>query len=78
MSSLSVFARPARRPGLLRRLLLPLAASARFAGSLLAQAPEDCLACHEDDSLVAERNGVEVSAFVDPALFADSIHADLA
>jgi len=38
----------------------------------------DCLMCHEDRDLVGERGGKEVSVFVDPELFAASVHADFA
>jgi len=41
-----------------------------------AQSVEDCLACHSDESLTATRNGREVSAFVDEAKFAASIHGE--
>jgi hypothetical protein len=49
--------------------LLPMLAS--------AQSIEDCLACHEDKSLTAERNGKVISLFVDRAVQIKSPHAKL-
>ncbi|MCB1032511.1 MAG: hypothetical protein KDD47_01600, partial [Acidobacteria bacterium] len=45
---------------------------------VLALDNEECLACHEDPDLTGERNGEEISVFVDPEAFAASIHGDLA
>ncbi len=42
--------------------------------SLSAQSRDDCLMCHADESLVTERNGREVSLFVDEAHFKGSVH----
>ena len=42
-----------------------------------AQTADDCFACHEDPDLTTERNGKEVSLFVDPEAMEQSIHADL-
>ncbi len=43
----------------------------------VAQTVEDCLICHEDPDLTGERDGREISVFVDPAAFSASIHRDL-
>jgi cytochrome b subunit of formate dehydrogenase len=42
-----------------------------------AQENDDCLSCHEDSEMTGERDGREYSVFVDPDLFAHSVHADL-
>jgi len=44
---------------------------------LQAQSNEDCFACHSDNSLTAEKNGKEVSLFIDPQLFSASPHQNL-
>ena len=49
-----------------------------LASPLLAQENGDCLMCHEDPELVGERAGVEVSVFVDPEAFANSVHGEFA
>ncbi len=43
----------------------------------LAQSADDCLTCHEDSEMTTERDGHQVSLYVDPDAFAGSIHADL-
>lgn len=43
---------------------------------LRAQAVDDCLACHEDPDLTAERQGKEISLFVDEAIYRKSVHGD--
>lgn len=71
---------PHRRPEA-RPLLVALLSMAAWAGLVTgaaAQAPEECLACHSDDSLTATRDGVEISAFVAQEAWAASIHRDLA
>lgn len=77
MTSLSVRAASKIRR-LLRGVVPLLAAGFAVASPLGAQSAAECLACHEDDTLVAERDGVELSAFVDEALFGASIHAGMA
>ncbi len=42
-----------------------------------AQSDEDCLGCHSDESLTMERNGKEVSLFVNDAHLKSSPHAKL-
>ena len=42
-----------------------------------AQSNADCLACHSDRSLSAEKKGVKISLFVDGERFAKSAHAAL-
>ena len=42
-----------------------------------AQANEDCLTCHEDPELTGQRNGREFSAYVNPQVFARSVHAEV-
>ena len=37
----------------------------------------DCYDCHEDDSLTMDRNGREVSVYVDEAVFDNSVHGGL-
>ena len=37
---------------------------------------DECLFCHEDPDLTAERDGREISAFVDAETFASSVHGD--
>ena len=54
--------------------ILALLASSGAAG---AASSEDCLACHSDPSLSAERQGKSVSLHVDPAVLAGSVHKDL-
>jgi len=43
-------------------------------GFLIAQSNEDCMMCHEDPELVSERNGREVSMFVNIHTIAASVH----
>lgn len=43
-------------------------------GQLHAQSDEDCMMCHEDPELTAERNGRTVSMFVDTSIFSGSVH----
>lgn len=53
---------------------LALAALSRAAAG---QENEDCLSCHGEDWLVAQRDGVEVSLYVDPDRYDASVHAGL-
>ncbi len=50
-----------------------------FAAPCISQGQEnsDCLMCHEDKSLTAERQGKMISLFVDQRRFSQSVHADL-
>jgi hypothetical protein len=48
-----------------------------FGGVALGQDNSECLMCHEDKSLTTERSGKTMSLFVDQAIFAKSVHADL-
>lgn len=57
--------------------MLVLFAVLAGSGSLVAQENSDCLMCHEDESLTAERGGKTVSLFVDQKVFSKSVHADL-
>ena len=42
-----------------------------------AQEIDDCLACHDDEELTAERDGREVSLYIDLDRYQKSIHRDL-
>jgi len=42
-----------------------------------AQSMDDCLMCHEDTDLTTEREGREISLFVDLERFEGSVHGDL-
>jgi len=42
-----------------------------------AQTADECLMCHEDQSLTTERDGKEISLAVDPGKFHQSVHAGL-
>ena len=46
------------------------------AGFSLAE-PDDCLICHDDDAMTMEKDGREISLYVDPAAYAASPHAGL-
>lgn len=41
---------------------------------LFAQSNEDCLACHDDNSLTMEKGEKEISLYVNPAVLKNSIH----
>lgn len=45
--------------------------------ALKAQSNEDCLMCHSDNSLTMEKNGKEISLFVDENIHNNSAHAKL-
>ena len=60
-----------------RRIALALFLATALGGIALGQDNSDCLMCHEDKSLTTERQGKTVSIFVDQAIFAKSVHADL-
>ncbi len=64
-----------------RRLLIVILCLAGLSGlgktnGVAAQENDDCLACHEDSDLTVERGGHEISLFVDPARFSNSIHGE--
>ncbi len=42
-----------------------------------AQSVDDCLACHEDKSLSAERAGHKVSLYIEKKVFSKSVHGEL-
>ena len=46
------------------------------AGPAAAQDNDSCFDCHADDTLTGERDGREVSRFVDPGVFGGSVHGD--
>jgi len=45
--------------------------------SLFAQSNDDCLVCHEDESLTMEKEGGEISLFVNPIILNNSTHKKL-
>lgn len=55
-------------------LLVVIAFTSTFA---FAQTNDVCLMCHEDNSLTTEKNGKEISLFVDPEVFQKSSHSAL-
>ncbi len=66
------------RPSALVLIMLLLAVlSTTGVETLRAQTADDCLMCHEDQSLTTERNGKEISLAVDPGKFHQSVHAAL-
>ncbi len=44
--------------------------------SIHPQTVEDCLDCHEDTELTKERNGQEVSLYINPDKYKNSVHGD--
>ena len=58
-------------------LLVPTLAWLAPAPATRAASSEDCLTCHSDPSLSADRQGESVSLHVDSAILADSVHKDL-
>lgn len=48
-----------------------------FAGELNAQTKEDCLVCHSDEGLTMEKNGQEISLFVNENILNNSAHSKL-
>jgi cytochrome b subunit of formate dehydrogenase/nitrate/TMAO reductase-like tetraheme cytochrome c subunit len=48
-----------------------------FYSDSLAQSNDDCLSCHSDDSMTMEKNGKEVSIFVNDKILAESTHGKL-
>ena len=45
--------------------------------SLFAQSNDDCLMCHEDDTMIMEKGGKEISLFVNPKVLSNSTHKNL-
>ena len=45
--------------------------------SLVAQSNDDCLMCHEDDTMTMEKGGKEISLFVNPKVLSNSTHKNL-
>src|SRR5215471_5844959 len=58
-------------------LYAPLLALLASSPRAHAAAKEECLGCHSDPSLTAERAGKQVSLHVDAAVFSASVHKDL-
>ncbi|MFZ2492220.1 MAG: cytochrome c3 family protein [Thermoanaerobaculia bacterium] len=54
-----------------------LSLAALAAAPVFAQSAADCLACHNDNELVTERNGRPLSLFVPEKSFAGSVHASM-
>jgi cytochrome b subunit of formate dehydrogenase len=48
-----------------------------FYSASFAQSNEDCMSCHSDDSMVMEKNGREVSIFVNENVLTPSAHGKL-
>ncbi|MDP1678077.1 MAG: cytochrome c3 family protein [Bacteroidota bacterium] len=48
-----------------------------FSAFSIAQDKSECLSCHEDKTLTAEKNGKQTSLFIDDKKFSGSIHGDL-
>ncbi len=44
---------------------------------LSAQSDEDCMMCHEDESLTMEKNGKTVSVFIKPNALVNSVHSGI-
>lgn len=44
---------------------------------LFAQSNDVCLMCHEDNSMTMEKNGKEISIYIDPSVFSKSPHAEM-
>lgn len=45
--------------------------------SLIAQSNDDCMMCHEDPELIVERDGKDVSMFVELSVLNSSVHHDV-
>jgi formate dehydrogenase gamma subunit len=59
-------------------LFLMVFLSVNLNSDLFAQDNDDCLVCHADKTLTMEKEGREISLFVDYAVLNSSIHTDLA
>ncbi|MCG6962636.1 MAG: hypothetical protein LJE95_05135, partial [Acidobacteria bacterium] len=68
-----------RRNGLawVRLLAVGLVVASGMVVPATAQENATCLECHSDHDLTGERNGKEISVFVDSEVFGRSVHADL-
>ncbi len=62
---------------LLRTWLIAVLSILAVPAVVCAQENDDCMGCHEDFDLTAERNGREVSLGVDLPVFNASVHGDL-
>ena len=58
-------------------VLLALVFVVMTGAGLSAQTVDDCMMCHEDEEMTTERDGREVSLYVDAEKFGASIHADM-
>ncbi len=63
--------------GFLIKIYFILFIFSSFSTSLIAQADDDCLMCHEDPELTTEQNGQTVSMFVQAANLKRTVHADV-
>ncbi len=61
----------------LKKKVLPIIMLMLISGNLFAQANDDCLACHDDASLTADRGGKTVSMYVNPSIVGKSVHKKL-
>ncbi|HWR84139.1 MAG TPA: cytochrome c3 family protein, partial [Candidatus Deferrimicrobium sp.] len=59
-----------------QRFLFILFILVSLAGAATAQTVEDCLTCHEDQTLTTGRRGVEISLFIDEKLYRKSVHGE--
>ncbi len=59
------------------KLFSLLFVSTLFCFTLHAQTKEDCLTCHSDSSLTMDRNGKQVSIYVNDSIFSQSAHKKL-
>ena len=67
----------AKTAGSLGILLIGLFLSCLLLSPAAAQDNETCLMCHEDPDMVGEKDGREYSVFVDPDVFAHSVHGEV-
>jgi len=63
------------RPASLSFLIMFLSLGAQ--GYLFAQSSDDCLICHEDETLTMEKEGREISLFVNSNVLSNSTHKNL-
>ena len=63
------------RPASLSFLIMFLSLGAQ--GYLFAQSSDDCLMCHEDETLTMEKEGREISLFVNSNVLSNSTHKNL-
>ena len=74
---LSSITRPRALGAFLAALLVAWLAAVFVVRPVAAQSVDDCLMCHEDPDLTIDRDGREVSLFVDLATFKKSVHGEL-